>query len=209
MVIRPIVVGPLQENCYIVADETTNEAIVVDPGDEPDRILDIVKKLGLSVRMIICTHGHFDHIGAVVDIKNETGAQVLIHHGDMFLYGAAQAAGELWGFDIEPQPEPDVFLKEGDVLNVGSLTMTVMHTPGHSPGSICLYGNGVLVSGDTLFAGSVGRTDLPGGDMNKLKRSFRRLMSLPEETTVFAGHGESSTIGFEKRGNMFAEELLS
>ncbi|KAF0179673.1 MAG: metallo-beta-lactamase family protein [Nitrospirae bacterium] len=208
MVIRPIVVGPLQENCYIVADEATKEAIVVDPGDEPDRILDVVKKLGLSLKLIVCTHGHFDHIGAVVDIKKETGARVLIHHDDMFLYGAAKAAGALWGFDVDPQPEPDGFLKEGDAISFGSLTMAVMHTPGHSPGSVCLYGNGALISGDTLFAGSVGRTDLPGGDMKKLKLSFRRLMTLPEETTVFAGHGESSTIGFEKRENMFSDELL-
>ena len=209
MVIRPIVVGPLQENCYVLADEAAKEAIVVDPGDEPDRILDVVGKLGLSVRLIVCTHGHFDHVGAVVDIKKETGAPVLIHHDDMFLYTAANSAGALWGFEVEPQPESDGFLKEGDTLSFGGLTMTVMHTPGHSPGCICLYGNGTLISGDTLFAGSVGRTDLPGGDMNKLKQSFRRLMSLPEETQVFAGHGESSTIGFEKRENMFADEFMS
>lgn len=209
MVIRPIVVGPLQVNCYVVADEATKKAIVVDPGDEPDRILDIIKKHGLDVSAIVCTHGHFDHVGAVAELKKDTGAPVMLHHDDIAIYDAANTAGSMWGFDVDPQPEPDVWLKDGDTISFGNLTITVMHTPGHSPGCVCLYGHGVLVSGDTLFAGSVGRTDLPGGSFAMLKQSFRRLMALPEETNVFAGHGENSTIGREKRENMFAGEMMS
>jgi len=209
MVIRPIVVGPLQVNCYVVADEATRKAIVVDPGDEPDRILDIIKKHGLEISAIVCTHGHFDHVGAVAELKKDTGAPVMLHHDDIAIYNAANTAGSMWGFDVDPQPEPDGWLKEGDTISFGNLTLTVMHTPGHSPGCVCLYGHGVLISGDTLFAGSVGRTDLPGGSYATLKQSFRRLMALPEETNVFAGHGENSTIGHEKRENMFSGEMLS
>lgn len=208
MIVRPIAVGPLQVNCYVVADEETKKAIVIDPGDEPDRILDIIKKHDLSITAIVCTHGHFDHVGAVAELKKETGAPVMLHHDDIGLYSAANTAGSMWGFEVDPQPEPDVWLSEGDTVSFGSYSFTVMHTPGHSLGCICLFGNGTLFSGDTLFAGSVGRTDLPGGSYATLKQSFRRLMALPEETNVFAGHGENSTIGREKRGNMFAEEML-
>lgn len=209
MIIRPIVVGPLQVNCYVVIDEETKKAIVVDPGDEPDRILDIIRKHDLNVTLIICTHGHFDHVGAVAELKKETGAPVMLHHDDIGLYEAANTAGSVWGFEVDPQPEPDRWMKDGDTISFGSLTFTVMHTPGHSPGCICLYGHGTLISGDTLFAGSVGRTDLPGGSYAMLKQSFRRLMALPEETNIFPGHGENSTIGHEKHENMFAGEMLA
>jgi glyoxylase-like metal-dependent hydrolase (beta-lactamase superfamily II) len=209
MIIRPVVVGPLQVNCYVIADKQTAQAIVVDPGDEPDRIGEIIEKNALEVTAIVCTHGHFDHVGAVAELKKMTGAPVMLHREDFSLYDSASTAGSMWGFQIDPQPTPDVWLKEADVIRCGGIALSVMHTPGHSPGSVCLYGHGVLFSGDTLFAGSVGRTDLPGGDYAMLKQSFRRLMALPVETNVFTGHGENSTIGRELNENMFAGDMLS
>ncbi|HMK44548.1 MAG TPA: MBL fold metallo-hydrolase [Dissulfurispiraceae bacterium] len=208
MIIRSVVVGPLQVNCYIVADKISKEAVVIDPGDEPELILDLIRKHGLSIRYILCTHGHFDHVGAVSDIKEVAHVPVLIHQEDLFLYEAASTAGTMWGFEVSPQPKPDSYLKEGDTIRFGTSSLTVMHTPGHSPGSVCLFGDGQLISGDTLFAGSIGRSDLPGGNLGRLKESFRRLMALPEATGVLPGHGPSSSIGEERRENIFAGELL-
>jgi len=207
MIIKRLVVGPLEENCYIVGDEKTKQAIVIDPGDEPDRIIEFIEKEGLQVSAIICTHTHFDHIGAIGDIKRATGAKILIHRDDIELYEGARDQAAFWGYDLDDIPRPDGFLAEGDIIQAGSLKFKVLHTPGHSPGGICLYGGGIVLTGDTLFQGSVGRTDFHGGDMAKLKESFKRLLDLPDDTAVLSGHGSETTIGREKRENLFAEEL--
>ncbi|MBI5212780.1 MAG: MBL fold metallo-hydrolase [Nitrospirae bacterium] len=208
MLIKSVVVGPLQVNCFVVADEKSRKALVIDPGDEPDRIMDIIKEGGLGVEYIICTHGHFDHVGAVSDLKKETGAKVLIHKDELEIYDAAKDMAAFWGYELDPLPDPDVLAGDGDVIRAGNLSLEIFHTPGHSPGGICLYGHGIAITGDTLFAGSVGRTDFHGGDMQKLKGSFKRLMTLPENIRVLTGHGPDTTIGREKRENMFSEELL-
>ncbi|MBA4349201.1 MAG: MBL fold metallo-hydrolase [Thermodesulfovibrio sp.] len=208
MFIRDIVVGPLQVNCYIIADEVSKKTMVVDPGDEPDMIMDIIKQNNLTVEYIVCTHGHFDHAGAVADIKRETGAKVVVHKDELQIYNSAKDMGAFWGFELEEQPEPDMLIEEDTSIRVGELYFDIFHSPGHSPGGICLYGNGIIITGDTLFADSVGRTDLPYGDIEKLKHSFRRLMALPESTKVLPGHGPVTTIGKEKRDNLFSEEFL-
>ncbi|MCL4457507.1 MAG: MBL fold metallo-hydrolase [Nitrospirae bacterium] len=209
MLIKSVVVGPLQVNCFVVADEKSKKALVIDPGDEPDRIMDMIKENGLKIEYIICTHGHFDHVGAVSDLKKETGAKVLIHKDELEIYDAAKDMAAFWGYDLDPLPDPDVLANDGDVIRAGDLEFDVFHSPGHSPGGICLYGHETAITGDTLFAGSIGRTDFHGGDINKLKESFKRLMSLPEDTRVLCGHGAETTIGREKRENMFSEEFLS
>lgn len=208
MIVETLAVGALQSNCFVIGDEETRDAMVVDPGDEPDRILDAVKERGLRVKYIVCTHGHFDHVGSVGDIREGAGGSVVMHPNEREIYEAALDMAAFWGFKIDPLPPPDILVSEGDALTLGRRTFQVMHSPGHSPGGICLYGEGMVVTGDTLFAGSVGRTDFHGGDMRKLKNSFRRLMALPQETVVLPGHGPETTIGREKRENLFAEEFL-
>lgn len=207
MTLKSLAVGPLEVNCFIIGDQDTGEALVVDPGDEPDRLLDLIRENGLRVKYIVCTHAHFDHVGAIPELKAETAAEIAIHKDELDIYEAAKDMAAFWGYDIEPLPPPDITLREGDTIRAGSLAFTVLHTPGHSPGGICLYGNGVVITGDTLFAGSVGRTDFQGGDINKLKESFRRLISLPGETVVLPGHGPRSTIEAEKNDNFFRYEL--
>lgn len=207
MVIKKFVVGPLENNCFVIADEDSKECFVVDPGDEPDRILDFINDGNLSVKYIVCTHAHFDHIGAVPEIKMATEAKIVIHTDDLAIYRSSKDHAASWGFDIDPLPDPDVFVSEGDVLRIGDLEFRIIHTPGHSPGGICIYGHGILLTGDTLFAGSVGRTDLPGGDIGKLKASFRRLVSLSDEIRVLPGHGPETTVEREKVDNFFAREI--
>ncbi len=207
MDIKNLVTGPLEVNTYIIFDPSTMDALIIDPGDEPDRIEEIIKSEGLKVKYIVCTHAHFDHVGAVPELKKYTSAEVLIHEEELVIYEAARDMAAFWGYDIEPLPKPDGFLKEGDTIVVGGLSFKVMHTPGHSPGGICLYGEGVVITGDTLFAGSVGRTDFHGGSLPKLKESFKRLMSLPEDTVVLPGHGPKTTIGEEKINNFFIQEI--
>ncbi|RMG69388.1 MAG: MBL fold metallo-hydrolase [Nitrospirae bacterium] len=207
MQIRSLIVGPLEVNTYIIYDSSSKDAMIIDPGDEPDRIEEIIKTEALSVRYIVCTHAHFDHVGAVPELKKSTEAEVLIHQDEMEIYEAARDMAAFWGYDIEPLPKPDRFLKEGDTVKIGSLSFSVMHTPGHSPGGICLYGEGVVITGDTLFAGSVGRTDFHGGSLPALKESFKRLMKLPAETVVLPGHGPKSTIKEEQENNFFIQEV--
>jgi hydroxyacylglutathione hydrolase len=207
MMIKKFVVGSLESNCFIIADEKLKECLITDPGDEPDRILDFIHENNFKVKYIVCTHAHFDHVAAVSDIKKDTDALVVIHKDDIELYKSTKNQAAQWGFDIDPQPEPDMLVSEGDRIVVGELRFKVLHTPGHSPGGICLYGEGILITGDTLFSGSVGRTDLYGGNMADLRRSFKRLMSLPDSIRILPGHGPESTIGREKTANFFALEM--
>ncbi|MDH5202658.1 MAG: MBL fold metallo-hydrolase [Nitrospirota bacterium] len=203
MIIKKLVVGPLESNCYIIADEITKETLVIDPGDEPDRILELINENGFKVKYIFCTHAHLDHIGAVIDIKEATGAKIVIHQDEQVIYKGAREQAATWGYELDPLPEPDIFISDENIVEIGNLKLEVFHTPGHSPGGSCLYGEGILITGDTLFAGSVGRTDFYGGDIEKLKKSFKRLMSLPDKVKILPGHGPESTIGKEKESNFF------
>ena len=208
MIIKKIVVGPLDENAYLIGDGQTGEAIVIDAGDEPDRIMDLIKEENLKIKAIICTHAHFDHIGAAGDIKRETGAKILLHKEDLPIYETAKKQATAWGYELDDIPQPDGFIAEGDNIQTGNLNFKVLHTPGHSPGGISLYGEGILITGDTIFQGSVGRTDFPGGSIEKLGKSFRRLLGLPEDTKIFPGHGPETTVGTEKKTNFFVNEFL-
>jgi hydroxyacylglutathione hydrolase len=208
MIIKNLVVGHLESNCFVIADEKTKEALLIDPGDEPERILDLLTKNNLKLKYIVCTHAHFDHVGAIPELKTETGARIVIHYDELDIYKhTREQAAVLWGFELEPLPEPDILVSEGDELEVGGLKFRILHTPGHSPGSICLYGEGIVITGDTLFAGTVGRTDLFGGNVQKLKSSFRKLMALGDEIRVFPGHGPQSTIGKERTNNFLSIEM--
>lgn len=208
MRIDVMTVGPLQANCFIVWDDSSREAIVIDPGDEPDRILSFIKENNLKVRYIVCTHAHFDHVGALPELKVHTGAPVAVHEAEKEIYEGARDMAAFFGYDIEKLPEPDIYLRDNDLINMGSVQLRVLHTPGHSPGGLCLYGNGVIFTGDTIFAGSVGRTDFYGGDINQLKHSFKRILSLPPDTKILPGHGPGTTVDEEKRENPFSEEFL-
>jgi hydroxyacylglutathione hydrolase len=203
--IKTLAVGPLETNCYIVSDEATREALIIDPGDEPDRIVDFAE--GLKVRYIVLTHAHFDHAGAVPELKEATGALIALHPGERAAYFHVSEQAALWGFDAGAMPEPDVILAEGDEIKFGNASLRVLHTPGHSAGGICLLGEGAVFTGDTLFMGSVGRTDFTGGSPEQLRDSFRRLMGLPPETMVLPGHGPATTIGRERTGNILSGEV--
>jgi glyoxylase-like metal-dependent hydrolase (beta-lactamase superfamily II) len=208
MIVKNIVVGPLEANCIIIADENTKEALVIDPGDEPEKILNLIRENNFKTKYIICTHAHFDHVGAVPELKKETEAQIIIHQDELVIYQHAKELASFWGYELDDLPEPDILVKDNQNLNVGNLKFKILHTPGHSPGGICIYGEGILISGDTLFAGSVGRTDLFGGDMEKLKKSFNRLMTLPDDVRVLPGHGHSTTIEKEKINNILSDKTF-
>jgi glyoxylase-like metal-dependent hydrolase (beta-lactamase superfamily II) len=207
MIVKRITVGALESNCYVVGDKKSKDAIVIDPGDEPERIIEVINENNFKVGAIVCTHAHFDHIGVVGDIQKHTGGKILIHEKDREIYRGAKDQAALWGFNVDDVPEPDGYIREGEKIQVGKLEFEVLHTPGHSPGGICLYGEGIVFTGDTLFQGSVGRTDFFGGDMEKLKNSFKRLLELPEDTKVFSGHGPDTTIKKERKENFFRDEI--
>ncbi len=204
MIIRQLAVGPLQANCFIVGCERTRQAAVIDPGDEADRILFALAERGLTVSHILNTHGHFDHVGANRQLKRSTGAPILIHALDAPMLRLLARTAAAWGMAAENSPDPDRLIDEGETVAVGDLTLQVIHTPGHTPGGVSFYADGCLFVGDTLFAGSVGRTDFPGGDFEALRRSIQeKLFRLPDEVRVFTGHGPETTIGEEKRTNPF------
>ncbi len=200
-------VGPLQANCIVVWDVSLKEGIVIDPGDEPETIMELIEKEGISVRHIVCTHAHFDHVGAVPEIKEKTGAPVAVHKDEMELYEGVADQAALWGYKLEPLPPASRLLEDGDILEAGLVRLKVIHTPGHSPGGICLHGDGVLITGDTLFLGSIGRTDFYGGDYGLIKKSLARLAAFPPDTLILPGHGPSSTIGNELKSNPFYQEI--
>ena len=205
MILKNLVVGPLAANCYIVGSESSKEGMIIDPGDEAEVILRKVKDLGLEIRSIVLTHGHIDHIGALKEVKEATGAEVAIHTDEAkSLQG--QSSSTLLGLAYPTPLPPDRLLQDGDSLDIGDLHFLVLHTPGHSPGGICLSGEGVVFSGDTLFNCGIGRTDLPGGNSSQLMNSIHtKLMTLPDNTIVYPGHGPETTIGTERRGNPFLQ----
>lgn len=203
-----LTVGELGVNCYIIWDETTKEAFIIDPGGDARDILDAVKKEGLKVKYIVNTHGHFDHVGADGEMKRACGAPLAIHRGDTVLLSEAHEHGVIFGVRTNPQPEPDMYLEEGGVLTAGKVILRVIHTPGHTPGGVCLYEKemGLLFTGDTLFAGSVGRSDFPGGSHEDLIGSIKKkLLNLGDSVRVLPGHGPESTIGEEKESNPFLQ----
>lgn len=204
LIIHQLSVGPLQVNCFLVACQKTRQAMVIDPGEEGPRILALGKSEGLEIRQVVNTHGHFDHIGANQHIIETTGATLMLHAADLPLLQGARKHGEIYGLTVTSSPDPDRLLADGDTIKVGELTFSVFHVPGHSPGGICLLSEGHLFVGDVLFAGSIGRTDLPGGDFDALVEGVReKLFSLPDETIVHPGHGPDTTIGRERKMNPF------
>ncbi len=203
MIISVLPVGLIQTNCYIVGCEETKEGVVIDPGGHPERILAEVERHGLTIRYVLDTHAHFDHIDANGPIVEATGATLALHPADLPLLKTAGGAA-LFGLPATPGPLPDLELRDGDELTVGELRFRVLHTPGHTPGHVCFYEpkEGVLFDGDVLFHRGVGRTDLPGGSWEQLMHSIRTILfALPDETVVYSGHGPATTIGEEKRLN--------
>lgn len=204
MIIKEMAVGPIMANCFIVGCEETKDAVVIDPGDDTDRILLALADLSLKVRYIINTHGHFDHVGGNRKMKAATGADILIHSLDAHMLGSLSSTAAAWGLSTDDSPPPDRTVEEGDRIDFGTLALTVIHTPGHSPGGISLYTEGNVFVGDTLFAGSIGRTDFPGGDYGTLISSIRnKLLILGDDVRVFTGHGPETTIGRERQFNPF------
>jgi len=204
MDVQTLIVGPLQVNCHIVVCAASRQALVVDPGAEGERILAAIETAGLQLKTIVNTHGHFDHVGANRFFVEKTGAELLIHAAALPLLRDADTHAAAYGLTAESSPEPDRLLADGETVVCGEVALKVLHVPGHSPGGLCLYGEGELFSGDAIFAGSVGRTDLPGGDHETLLREIRdRLLTLPAETVVHPGHGPDTTIGRERLVNPF------
>ena len=203
MYVRALTVGPFQENCYLLADESTRDAVLVDPGDEAERLIGAVEEDGWTLRALWITHGHIDHVGGIAAVKRRWDVPVYLHPADRVMYDRASEQGKQFGLRVETPPPPDHALAEGDVLSVGALTFGVIHVPGHSPGHVAFVGQGVVFGGDCLFAGSIGRTDLPLSDPSALARSLVRFSALPEETVVYSGHGPATSIGVEKRSNPF------
>ncbi|HHN74759.1 MAG TPA: MBL fold metallo-hydrolase [Acidobacteria bacterium] len=205
MRIETIPVGPLQVNCYLIADADSGRTLVVDPGEDAGRIAAEIRRAGLEPCALLATHGHFDHVGAVAPLRRLLGEiPFLAHRDDLFLIDSCRQAAARWHLEVEDCPAPDSFIEDGQVLEVGSLRIEVRHTPGHSPGGVSLVAPGHLFPGDTLFHRSVGRTDFRGGDPEQLARSIReRLYSLADATVVHPGHGPTTTIGEEKLENPF------
>lgn len=203
MIIKQLPLGQIQTNCYIAGCQETREGVIIDPGDEAAKILNEVESAGLSIKYVLNTHAHFDHILANGDVVRATGAPLVLHPLDLPLLRANGGAA-LFGMEAPPSPEPDMLLAEGDEITFGTHTLQVLFTPGHTPGHVSFYepSAGVIFDGDVLFAGGIGRTDLPGGDFETLMHSINeKLMTLPDDVTVCSGHGPVTTIGRERAGN--------
>lgn len=206
---KTLVVGPLEVNCYIIWDKNTKEAFIIDPGGDAGEIMDFIKTEGLKPKYIINTHGHFDHVGGNAELRSAYDVKVAIHRNDEPMLELAHEQAIMFGVKTPEQPKPDILLEGGETLKAGGLEIKVIGTPGHSKGGVCLYveDEGVLFTGDTLFAGSIGRTDFQGGSYDELMSSVKtKILPLGDSVKVFPGHGPESTIGEEKRSNPFLTE---
>ncbi len=204
MILETVIAGHLDVNCYLIGCEESHAGAVIDPGGDAEEIIKKAEKLGLKLKYIVCTHGHVDHIAAVDEIRKATGAKVMIHGADAeMLTDPQKNLSVFMGEKISIQPA-DIILKEGDVIDIGTVQLEVLHVPGHTPGGICLKTPTAVFSGDTLFAGSIGRSDFPGGNHGLLVKGIKeKLLTLPDETRVYPGHGPDTLIGQEKRHNPF------
>jgi len=213
---------PFMKNGFVLADETTRDGVVIDPGDDVEELLDVVREHDLRIAWILLTHAHFDHITGVRRAREVLGCPVVLHADDLPLYEAAKQQGVAFGFRVEAQPAPDRFYQPDDVFRFGGYEIRAHHTPGHSPGGVCLAVTApgpdgrervapkTLVVGDTLFAGSIGRTDLPGGDHDAMQRSLRDVvLPLPDPTLVLTGHGAATTMRRERAGNPYLRGLTA
>lgn len=201
--VSSLTVGPFQENCYLLIDPETKQCAIVDPGDEPERIIAAVERAGAEPQAIWLTHAHLDHIGAISGLRRRWSIPVYLHPLDEPVYAAGSRSAALYGLPFE-QPEPaDRALGDGDVMELGAYRFVVMHAPGHAPGHVVFHGHGIAMVGDCLFAGSIGRTDLPMSNPRDLAASLDRIASLPDETVVYSGHGPVTSIGVEAASNPF------
>lgn len=198
-----LTVGAFQENCYLVADETAGVSVLIDPGAEPERVISIVEQSGSEPTAIWLTHAHLDHVGAIAGLERRWKLPIYLHPLDEPLYSMASRQAALYGLAYEQPPASDRTLGDGDVLDVGRFQFSVMHAPGHAPGHVVIHGYGLAFVGDCLFAGSIGRTDLPLSNPRDLAASLDRIVQLPEDTVVYPGHGSPTTIGRELRSNPF------
>jgi len=208
IIVETIPVGPLQCNCTILGDLVSRKAIVVDPGGDAEILLERLVELNLQVERIIHTHAHLDHFLASGKMKEATGAKLALHREDLFLWDMLEDQCRMFGIPFEPPPPPDQWLENEEDIDLNDLQGKALHTPGHTPGSMCFLfeSQKLLIAGDTLFQGSIGRTDLWGGDFKKIEKSIQeKLYTLDEETSVITGHGESTSIGHEMRANSFVQ----
>jgi glyoxylase-like metal-dependent hydrolase (beta-lactamase superfamily II) len=208
LIIKDLVVGPLMANCFIFGCKKTREAVVIDPGGDADKILLSLADSELKVKYIINTHGHFDHVCGNGKMKDATGADILIHPLDAPMLGMLTSNAAVFGISVENSPPCDQTIEEGETVSFGNISLKVIHTPGHTPGGISLYTDGIVFVGDTLFAGSIGRTDFPGGDFDTLISSIKtKLFDMEDDMRVLSGHGPETSIGNEKRFNPFVGQF--
>jgi glyoxylase-like metal-dependent hydrolase (beta-lactamase superfamily II) len=203
MDVQTITVGAFQENCYLVVDDRAGRAVIVDPGSEGERLVDAVETSGAKLEAIWVTHAHVDHVGAIASIKRKWDVPIYLHPLDRRLYEAASRQAEVYGVPFEEPPPPDREFADGQRVKIGDREMTVMHAPGHAPGHVVIHGDGIALVGDCLFAGSIGRTDLPFSNPPQLAATLEKIAALPLETVVYPGHGIETTIGQERLANPF------